>query len=317
MLFRPTTVHDLDRTAAYAVHAVDDPVSGIAEDRYRAELAERRFRPEWTWIAERDGEILARAVWWGRSDSEHPVALDCLYVSRSVEDRAGLAARLIAAGQRAFRAAGATQDPQYNLSLPGGWRRNPAIAAAVAWRKTAAASAGLGEEIERLRYEWTPAAGVPPRTGRLVFSPEPDDEAFVAVFRSIARGSLDIATRRDVAALGADRQAREDLDFYRDCPGERDWWRLARTPDGTVVGMALPSRTPYHPNVGYLGVVPEFRGRGHIDEILAEITRFHAARSAQRITATTDTVNVPMAAAFDRAGYRTTEIRLVFEAPAG
>ncbi|GHG53932.1 GNAT family N-acetyltransferase [Streptomyces griseocarneus] len=314
MLIRPTTVADLDRAAAFVV---DDPVSRITEDRYRAELAERQFRPEWTWVAEQDGEILARAVWWGRSDSDHPVALDCLHVSRSAGDRAGTAAALLAAGLRAFREAGATRDPQYNLSLPAGWRTDPAVAAAVAWRRAAAASAGLGEEIERLRYEWTPAAGVPARTGRLVFSPEPDDEAFVAVFRRIAGGSLDIVTRRDVAALGADRQARDDLDFYRNCPGRREWWRLAHTPDGTLVGMALPSRTPYHPNVGYLGVVPEFRGRGYIDEVLAEITRFHAAEGAQRITATTDTVNVPMAAAFDRAGYQVTEIRLVFEAPAG
>ncbi len=79
--------------------------------------------------------------------------------------------------------------------------------------------------------------------------------------------------------------------------------------------MAIPSATPYHRNVGYLGVVPEQRGRGLIDEILAEITRFHAAAGAERITATTDTVNVPMAAAFDRAGYAVTQIRLVLGIP--
>ncbi|MFJ9408265.1 GNAT family N-acetyltransferase [Streptomyces sp. NPDC101393] len=312
MLFRPTTATDLDRVAAYVV---DDPVSWIPEDRYRKELAERGFRPEWTWIAEEDGEILARALWWGRGDSDHPLALDCLHVSRSVRDRAALAAELLATGQRAFRAEGAKQDPLYNLSLPDGWREDPAISEAVAWRKTAADLAGLGEEVERFRYAWTPDSGVPERAGRLVFSPEPDDEAFVAVFRRIAVGSLDIGTRRKLAAMGADRQARDDLDFYLGCPGKREWWRLARTQEGAVVGMAIPSRTPYNPNVGYLGVVPEFRGQGHIDEILAEITRFHADNGAQRITATTDTVNVPMAAAFDRAGYRATEIRLNFEPP--
>ncbi|GAA3093325.1 hypothetical protein GCM10020254_42930 [Streptomyces goshikiensis] len=49
--------------------------------------------------------------------------------------------------------------------------------------------------------------------------------------------------------------------------------------------------------------------------MLAEITRFHAAAGAQRVTATTDTVNAPMAAAFDRAGYEVTQIRLVLEQP--
>lgn len=115
--------------------------------------------------------------------------------------------------------------------------------------------------------------------------------------------------------MDAGQLAREDMAFYLDCPGERSWWRLAELPDGTLAGLAVPSATPYHRNVGYLGVVPEQRGQGLIDEILAEITRFHAAAGAERITATTDTVNAPMAAAFDRAGYEVTEIRLVLEGP--
>ena len=94
------------------------------------------------------------------------------------------------------------------------------------------------------------------------------------------------------------------MQFYLDCPGERSWWRLARLPDGILAGLAIPSATPYARNVGYVGVVPEERGRGLIDDLLAEITRFHAAAGADRITATTDMNNRPMAAAFDRAGYR-------------
>lgn len=67
---------------------VDEPVSWITRERFDKEYAEQRFRPEWTWIAEDDdGRIVARALWWGRSDSEHPVALDCLHVLGSVEDR--------------------------------------------------------------------------------------------------------------------------------------------------------------------------------------------------------------------------------------
>jgi RimJ/RimL family protein N-acetyltransferase len=44
--------------------------------------------------------------------------------------------------------------------------------------------------------------------------------------------------------------------------------------------------------------------------VLAEITRMHAANGEQRVTATTDVGNAPMAAAFGRAGYRNTEIRI-------
>jgi RimJ/RimL family protein N-acetyltransferase len=49
--------------------------------------------------------------------------------------------------------------------------------------------------------------------------------------------------------------------------------------------------------------------------LLGEITHIHAEDGAELITATTDTTNAPMAAAFERAGYRNTQIRVLFSAP--
>ncbi len=297
MRFRPATADpaDLDRAAAYPA---DGPVDALSAERIQEELAAGQFRPEWIWFAEdEDGEILARALWWGRADSERPIALDCLQVRSSVADPEALAAGLLAAGHEAFGAL-----PLYNMSLPADWRARPDLAEAVAWRREAAYRAGL-------------SAGTAEPTGRLVFR-DGTDEEFLDAFVRLSRGSLDLHTQNELRSMDAEQLAREDVAFYLDCPGERSWWRLAELPGGTLAGMAIPSATPYHRNVGYLGVVPEQRGRGLIDEVLAEITRFHAAAGAERITATTDTVNRPMAAAFDRAGYEVTEIRLVLEAPA-
>ncbi|MFJ3202517.1 dihydrofolate reductase family protein [Streptomyces sp. NPDC086989] len=311
VLIRPTTGADLDRVTAVTV---DEPVGWIPADRYLGDLAEGMYRPEWTWIAEQDGRVVARALWWGRATSEHPVALDCLYVDPSVADRAALGARLIRAGLRAFAEQGAAKAPLYNLTLPNGWRDDPATVAAADWRRDAALAAGLTDVVERLRLEWTPEAGLPASSGRLVFT-EGTDEEFLDVFRRIAVGSLDGETRRNLALMGAEATAREEVDFYLDCPGERSWWRIARTPDGRVAGLALPSATPYSRNVGYLGVVPELRGQGYVDDVLAEITRVQVEAGAELITATTDTDNAPMAAAFARAGYRTTQTRLIWSAP--
>ncbi|MFD8984430.1 GNAT family N-acetyltransferase [Streptomyces sp. NPDC059564] len=311
MFFRAAAADpaDLDRAVAYPA---DGPVAALDAEKIREELAAGQFRPEWIWCAEdEDGELLARALWWGRDDSERPLALDCLQVREGVADPAAVAAGLLEAGHAAFGKA-----PGYNISLPRDWRADPALTEAVVWRREAAYKAGLTQEIERLRYEWTPAAGTAAPGGRLVFR-EGTDEEFLDAFARLSRGSLDLATRHELATVTEEELARDDFEFYLDCPGERSWWRLAHLPDGTLAGMAIPSATPYHRNVGYLGVVPEQRGKGLIDEVLGEITRFHAAAGAERITATTDTVNLPMAAAFDRAGYEVTEIRLILETPAG
>ncbi|MEU7612825.1 GNAT family N-acetyltransferase [Micromonospora sp. NPDC049204] len=299
--YRATAPADLDRVTPWIV---TEPVGWIPADRYLAELAEGMYRPEWTWIAEHDGQVVGRALWWGPKGSPHPVALDCLDVDPAVGDRAAVAAELIRAALAGF-----PEPVEYMIKVTGGWRDDPAILAAVEWRRAAAHAAGLTREVERLQFEWAPADGVPPAAGRLQFRAASDEE-FLAVFRRIAEGSLDARTRANLAAKGVDATAREDLDFYLGAPGKREWWRIAYTGEGEVAGLAIPSATPYNVNVGYLGVVPEFRGRGYVDEVLAEITRLHATNGESRITATTDMGNAPMAAAFGRAGYRNTEIRI-------
>jgi RimJ/RimL family protein N-acetyltransferase len=228
-------------------------------------------------------------------------------VTGPVADPAALAARLLGAAHRAFGAAPGT----FRMIVPNDWRADPAARAAVAWQRAAAATAGFAHEVERLRFEWTPAAGVAAPDGRLTFAAEPDDARMLEVFRRIGDGSLDDGTRRARARMSPLDTARQEMDFYLSAPGKRGWWRTAHTPDGALAGLAVPSATSDSPNVGYLGVVPGMRGRGLVRPILDEITRSHAARGAERITATTDVANFPMVAAFRAAGYRNTETRLM------
>lgn len=69
MLFRPTTEADLARVVAVTV---DEPVGWIDADRYQDELRQGMYRPEWTWIAEDDGRVVARALWWGADGQRSP-----------------------------------------------------------------------------------------------------------------------------------------------------------------------------------------------------------------------------------------------------
>ena len=201
------------------------------------------------WLAEDDdGEILARALWWGRSDSTQPLALDELDVRARVVDPAGLGAALLVAGHTAFG-----NRPQYNISLPSDWRSRPEIAETVRHRVEAGNRAGLTREIERLRYEWTPAVGTAEASGRLIFTEGTDDD-FLDAFQRTYAGSLDVHTQQELVTADPAELTRDDMQFYFDCPGERSWWRIARLPDGTLAGLAIPSATPYARNVGYVGV---------------------------------------------------------------
>ncbi|MEW9550885.1 GNAT family N-acetyltransferase [Nonomuraea sp. NPDC050783] len=308
MHFRPAVDGDLDRLLGCVV---DESVSWAHPERLLSFLESGNYRYDHIWLAldEDSGEVLARAVWWGFPGGE-PYALDCVYVHPSVPDRVATAAELL---ERAHAAFGAR--PAYHVFLTGDWREDPKALAGLAWRREAVARAGLTDELERLRFAWTSDEAVPEPSGRLVLRGDDDDEVFAEAFRRVAEGTLDHATRLALRATDPLAQARQDVAEYRQMPGDRSWWRLAYSAaDGSLVGVALPSANNAGPVVGYLGVVPEHRGNGYVDDLLAEITRFHAERGVQRVVADTDRGNIPMARAFERAGYRVFAVRLVLSA---
>ncbi len=65
----------------------------------------------------------------------------------------------------------------------------------------------------------------------------------------------------------------------------------------------MASKNPTSPVIGYIGVVPEHRGQGYVDDLLAAGTDTLRRAGAEQVRADTDIHNVPMAAAFRRAGY--------------
>lgn len=264
-----------------------------------------QYRLEWTWVALRQGEVVARAAWWGGPDDARPIALDWFDFGTDV-----------AAGAALLRAA-PFREAEYCLVMPPAWRQDPVAKAEGELRIEAAERAGMRSLVERLRYEWTPAAGLPDRPGRLDFRPEPSDPAMLGVLRRIVVGSLDAHMRRITERQGADAAAQDELDFLRWMPSPRGWFRLAYTQAGELVGLAVPGRTHAAPCIGIVGVVPEQRGHGYAYDLLVEATRMHVAEGAESIVAETDVTNAPMAATFARAGYPIVQERVYLTWPQG
>jgi ribosomal protein S18 acetylase RimI-like enzyme len=265
---------------------------------YREFVSLHQYRPEWTWVALRGDTVVARAAWWGGPDDDEPVALDWLDFADGEDDAA--VALLEKAGI----------DAEYCLLVPPGWRDQPDVLAAGEARIDVVQRAGMLPFVERLRYRWTPEHGLPTRPGRLTFLAEPDDDVILDVLRRIVHGSLDAHERRTRDKDGADAAARDELAFLKWLPSPRDWWRLAFTPDGELVGLTVPGRNHANPVIGIIGVVPEQRGHGYAYDLLVEATHMLVEEGVDEIIAETDTTNTPMAATFARAGYPITQERV-------
>lgn len=310
---------------AVLAFATDEPVAWIGADRYRQESAARNLRPEWSWLAVRDGQPVGRAIWWGGADAGTPSTLDDVIVSVSEpEDRVAIAAGLITAGSAAFGTL-----PEWIVDIAVDWQSDPRAVAAVTWRADAARAAGLVRMTERVRFAWTrssaglssaarSSAARSSATRSSAGSPTlsfrgGDDDEFLDLFRRVTVGSLDAHTQATVARLGASGTAADDLEFYRSLPGSREGWRIATDPDGLTVGFVLATRTAYDAAISYIGVLPQHRGRGMVDALLAEGLRVHESAGEPWIVGTTDAANTPMRRAFERAGFAVTKRRIVFD----
>ena len=263
--------------------------------RYSDGVIRGTYRAANTWVALRDGVVVARAAWWGRPDQGTPAVLDWFDFTD-----ADAAAELLRT---------APGPAEYSLALPSGWRDQPEVAEAARARIAAAEAVGMAVLVERYGYRWTPACGLPDRPGRLEFRPEPDDTVILDIFKRVHQGSLDAHAQRVIAESGVDAAAAEDLQILLRMPSPRAWWRLA-TAGGEVVGLTVPCRNYTDPVIGYVAVLPAHRGRGYAYDLLVEATHLLVAEGADRVIANTDVSNLPMAATFAKAGYPLVDYRI-------
>ncbi|WP_368498681.1 hypothetical protein [Herbiconiux sp. A18JL235] len=150
-----------------------EPLDRVDALRYGRGLAAGTYRREWTWLAfvddTPDAAPVARGVWWGPVGSVHPVALHCLLVDESLPHPEVWGAALIRSAHRAFAEAGAILAPDLVVEeLPGTDPADAAVQAAVAWRRAAAADAGLPlESVDGSRRTFSARLAPAPRARAL------------------------------------------------------------------------------------------------------------------------------------------------------
>ncbi|WP_219471849.1 GNAT family N-acetyltransferase [Nonomuraea rhizosphaerae] len=160
--------------------------------------------------------------------------------------------------------------------------------------------AGFTLEVERLNLEWRLGSDVPADPGRLTYRAARRLPAgFVLdLLVRISQGSLDYDTQIELATAGAEHEARWMYDDLVNRRGKPDWFVVGYL-DDSPVGLVAPDDH----SIAYIGVLPEHRGHGYVNDLLAHGTATLAEAGVDRVVAGTDVGNTPTAAAFLRAGY--------------
>jgi ribosomal protein S18 acetylase RimI-like enzyme len=288
-------------------------VSGAPEHRRKEQwyiesmFAAGSMRPEWCFVAqEEEGDRpLGRVALWRLPGMKEPSAVLLLDVS-PYGDYAAVGTRLLRDVLEEARGLGA-EEIAYVLDLPPIGTR---LQLPPEERADLLVSVGFHLRRETDRFEWR--GGAPPdEPGRLSFRTleEVGGEAFVEAMERVSEGTLDREIRAERERLGPQRAARGFFEDARRVGHDPSWWRLAYdAPGGELVGLVMPAEPPELLTIFYVGVVPETRGRGYVDDLLAcgTATLLAARRKAgseKPLRADTDVANAPMAAAFERAGW--------------
>jgi ribosomal protein S18 acetylase RimI-like enzyme len=296
---RPVRADELDRF----VETAPDHHREVRQYMERM-FAAGSMRPEWCFIVEEEqGESpLGRVAFWTLPGMEEPFALVLLDVPWDGEYM-DVGTRLLGEVFEKARALGAEEiehvvdDPPMQPQFQDYRERRIELLESV----------GFAFRRETGRFEWR--GGQPPAIPeRLSFRTlvEVGEDTFVEAMREVSEGTLDREIGGERERLGAQRAAREFFDDARRVEHDPAWWRLAYTQEGELVGLVMPAEPPGFLTIFYVGVVPQMRGLGYVDDLLAFGTASlleSRRRDEKPLRADTDVANEPMAAAFGRVGW--------------
>jgi predicted N-acetyltransferase YhbS/ribosomal protein S18 acetylase RimI-like enzyme len=263
------------------------------------------MRPEWCFVAQERDRALGRVAFWTLPGTERPLALVLLDVPWD-GDHLGVGTRLLGDVLDEARELGAGEI-EHVLDAPP---MQPQFQHRPEKRTELLEDAGfvLRRVTDRFRWPGEDPPAVPDRLSFRAFG-EVGEEAFVHAMRRVSEGTLDREIREERERLGPRGAARGFFEAARMVGHDPSWWRLAYDRHGgDLAGLVMPAEPPGFLTLFYVGVVPEMRGRGYVDDLLAAGTvSLLGARAedgtGKPLRADTDVANAPMAAAFGRAGW--------------
>lgn len=154
------------------------------------------------------------------------------------------------------------------------------------------------------------------RTGDLEFLPlyEVGEEAFLSALRGVTRNTLDRLDLRDLAELGEEATAQNYFNLLKDLHYNPEWWYLAYTEEGKLVGLVVPQELEKGLGcINYLGVLPEFRGRGYGRIILSWGISLLQRGGLEKILADVDSENLPMKNALEKEGFIEGDVLWIYQ----
>lgn len=138
------------------------------------------------------------------------------------------------------------------------------------------------------------------------------DDEFISIFEQVTKDNLDKDILYDVEMFGVHEASKKMYESLKETSFEADLW-LYGLVDNQIVGFVIVTRNDVDTaGIGYIGVLPQYRGHGYAKELLKMAIEVSYQKDVKELVADTDVENVPMLHALLDAGFEISCMETVF-----
>lgn len=130
------------------------------------------------------------------------------------------------------------------------------------------------------------------------------EQAFMDAIEMVTKDTLDRDDQSSIQANGSKEAAFIYYSMLKEIDFNPEWWRIAYNAQHEFVGLVVPQK--FDENCGainYIGVSPEQRGKGFVNDLLLEGSLLLLNDGISQIIADVDVENFPVENALTRLGY--------------
>ena len=290
-------------------------LSGSPESaaRFAAWVAERwdldESRPSWCFIVERGSGPVGRILYWSFPAHRDPFVLSGLQLGWEDEDYLDSGRALLLESLPAISRDGATSlETSVAADLPFAEKRRELLTALplpvlqqkrrFVLRDLASGDASAERAGSRLRF---------------VAMSETTRESFREMIERVTEGTLDRSDAGERRLHGPVRASERYIELLEEIDPDTSLWQLAWDRE-RCIGLVVPQRLDdERGTINYIGVVPEARGNGYIDDLLRRGLELLHENRMEKAVVDVDALNLPVTASLERTGWSETGVSWRFD----
>jgi N-acetylglutamate synthase-like GNAT family acetyltransferase len=143
---------------------------------------------------------------------------------------------------------------------------------------------------------------------------EVGESTFIEAIKRVTDKTLDRQDLISTIENGKEYTANEYFTTLKSLHYAPEWWRILFSPEDELIGIVIPQKLDEDLGaINYIGVVPEMRGKGFVNELLMDGNKILLENGLKTILADVDSSNYPMINALKRLGFTETDSMWVYK----